>query len=162
MSITNHYNNSFSDSNIISIDSNSSLNDNMKYIKVYEGDFNYIKNEIIDSNFYNDDHNNDEDNLSQFSGFSYITDFEDYDKDKLEENLGCKTFSDLDSDFDFMFDYDIIYNPEHNNKTDTNYLSEIKNKIMNKVKLNKTELLHIQYADETTKFEIIKLFNFHS
>ena len=160
MSITNHYNNSFSDNNIISIDSNSSLNDNIKYIKVYEGKFNYIKNEIIDNNFYNDD-DDDEDNLSQFSGFSYVTDFEDYDKDKLEENLECKTFSDLDSEFDFFFEYDIICNHENNNKTDTDYLCEIKNKIINKIKLNAKELLHIQHANEKTKFEIIKLFNVH-
>jgi hypothetical protein len=129
-----------------------------KYIKVYEGNFNYIKNEIIDNNFYNDD---DEDNLSQFSGFSYVTDFEDYDKDKLEESLGCKTFSDLDTEFDFIFEYDIICNHENNNKRDTDCLNEIKNKIMKKIKLNTKELLHIQRANETTKFEIIKLFNYH-
>jgi len=170
MSTPNHYNNSFSDNNIISIDSNSSLNDNIKYIKVYEGDFNYIKNEIIDNNFYNhhddddddnDDNDDNEDNLSQFSGFSYITDFEDCDKDKLEENLGYKTFSDLDTEFDFLFEYDIIHNHENNNKTNSEYLCKIKNKIMNKIKLSAKELLYIQYANETTKFEIIKLFNLH-
>jgi len=88
MSIPNHYNNSFSDNNIISIDSNSSLNDNIKYIKVYENSLKNIKNSVLSSfdSLHNDDED-DEDNLSQFSGFSYVTDFEDCEKDDLEENL---------------------------------------------------------------------------
>jgi len=162
MSIPNHYNNSFSDNNIISIDSNTSLNDNIKYIKVYENSLKNIKNSVLSSfdSLHNDD-DDDEDNLSQFSGFSYVTDFEDCEKDDLEENLGCKTFSDLDSEFDFLFEYDIIHNHENNNKTDSEYLCEIKNKIMNKIKLNAKELLYIQHANEKIKFEIIKLFNVH-
>jgi hypothetical protein len=157
MSIPNHYNNIFSDNNIVSLDSNNSLNDTIKYVKAYENSLKNIKNSVLSS--FDSLHNDDEDKLSQFSGFSYVKDFEDYDKDKLEENLICKNSYDLDSELDFLFEFDTIYNPEDNNKTDTYYLSEIKNKIVNKIKLNDKDLLHIQYANETTKFEIIKLFS---
>ena len=157
MSIPNHYNNIFSDNNIVSLDSNNSLNDTIKYVKAYENSLKNIKNSVLSS--FDSLHNDDEDKLSQFSGFSYVKDFEDYDKDKLEENLICKNSYDLVSELDFLFEFDTIYNPEDNNKTDTYYLSEIKNKIVNKIKLNDKDLLHIQYANETTKFEIIKLFS---
>jgi hypothetical protein len=162
MSIPNHYNNSFSDNNILSIDSNSSLNDNIKYIKVYENSLKNIKNSVLSS--FDSLHNDDEDNLSQFSGFSYINDIdiENQENDKLEENLVCKNSSDLDSELDFMFEYDTIYsNSKSKSKQiyDDIYLIGIKNKIMNKIKLNDKDLLHIQHTNETTKFEIIKLFS---
>jgi len=160
MSIPNHYNNSFSDNNILSIDSNSSLNDNIKYIKVYENSLKNIKNSVLSS--FDSLHNDDEDNLSQFSGFSYINDIdiENQENDKLEENLVCKNSSDLDSELDFMFEYDTICsNIKSKQIHDDIYLIGIKNKIMNKIKLNDKDLLHIQYANETTKFEIIKLFS---
>lgn len=154
---TNHFNNSFTESNIVSIDSNSSLNDNhVKYIKVRE-----------DYDFKIDE----EDKLSQFSGFSYNKDFQhgdggysynyDNDSDILEQNIDTDMQSvldsDLDSDLDFLFDYDIIYNPKNN--SDLNNLIEIKTKIVNKIKLNKDDLTHIQHANDHVKFEIIKLFN---
>jgi hypothetical protein len=160
MSIPNHYNNSFSDNNIISIDSNSSLNDNIKYIKVYENSLKNIKNSVLSS--FDSLHNDDEDNLSQFSGFSYINDIdiENQENDKLEENLVCKNSSDLDSELDFMFEYDTICsNIKSKQIHDDIYLIGIKNKVINKIKLNDKDLLHIQYANETTKFEIIKLFS---
>lgn len=162
MSIPNHYNNSFSDSNIVSIDSNNSLNDNIKYIKAYENSLNNIKNSVLSS--FDSLHNDDEDNLSQFSGFSYINDIdvENEENDKLEENLVCKNSSDLDTELDFIFDCDTIYsNSKSKSKQiyDDVYLSEIKNKIVNKIKLNDKDLLHIRYANETTKFVIIKLFS---
>jgi hypothetical protein len=65
--------------------------------------------------------------------------------------------SELYSDLDFMFDFDIIYNPENNSDVDN--LIEIKSKIVNKIKLNKSDLIRIQYANEGAKFELIKLFN---
>ena len=154
---TNHFNNSFTESNIVSIDSNSSLNENhVKYIKVREDC--HIK---ID----------EEDKLSQFSGFSYNKDFQhgdggysynyDNDSDILEQNIDTdmqsELDSDLDSDLDFIFDFDIIYNPENN--SDLNNLIEIKSKIVNKIKLNKSDLTRIQDANDDVKFEIIKLFN---
>lgn len=155
MNSSSHFNNSFSADNIISIDSNTSLSDNIKYIKVYENEtFN------IDNHDNNDD--NDDDNLSQFSGFTYNKDFEDNDDDKLEQNLGSNTLSDLDSELDFMFDYDIIYdskNNKHINDCNYHFLSEIKSKIMNKIKLNEKDLLDILYSSEATKFEIIQVFN---
>ena len=160
MSIPNHYNNSFSDNNIISIDSNSSLNDNIKYIKVYENSLKNIKNSVLSS--FDSLHNDDEDNLSQFSGFSYINDIdiENQENDKLEENLVCKNSSDLDSELDFMFEYDTICsNIKSKQIHDDIYLIGIKNKIINKIKLNDKDLLHIQHANEKTKFEIIKLFS---
>jgi len=160
MSIPNHYNNSFSDNNIISIDSNSSLNDNIKYIKVYENSLKNIKNSVLSS--FDSLHNDDEDNLSQFSGFSYINDIdiENEENDKLEENLVCKNSSDLDSELDFMIEYDTICsNIKSKQIHDDIYLIGIKNKVVNKIKLNDKDLLHIQYANETTKFEIIKLFS---
>ena len=114
MNELNHFNNSFSDSNIISIDSNTSINEpNIEYVKVPESYFNCIKNEVV-VNDYDDD-----DKLSQFSGFSYCKDYEYYDNDVLEHNLDVKTCyddtgsdigSDLDSDLDFKFDFDIICN----------------------------------------------------
>lgn len=152
MNSSSHFNNSFSVDNIISIDSNTSLSDNIKYITVYENNTFNIDN--------HDD--NDDDNLSQFSGFTYNKDFEDNDDDKLEQNLTSNTFSDLDSELDFMFDYDIIYdskNNKHINECNYDFLSEIKSKIMNKIKLNEKDLLDILYSSEATKFEIIKLFN---
>lgn len=171
-----HFNNSFSDTNIISIDSNTSSNEsNIKYIKVHESSFNCINNDNLDienDNGDNDDadddndNDNDEDKLSQFSGFSYYKDYEYYDNDVLEQNLEVKTCyadtwsdleSELDSELDFKFDFDIVYNTENNYQLDS--LIEIKKKIANKIKLNKKDLLHIQYSDEGTKFELIKLFN---
>ena len=159
MSGSNHFNNSFSGSNIMSIDSNSSLNDNnIKYIKICEdNNFNCIKNEVFDID--------EEDNLSQFSGFSYNKDYDqDHDHDKLEQTLVSNELSDLgsdlDSELDFMFDYDIIYNFKDCNIVENDYfLSEIKSKIKNKIRLNKKDLLHVQYSSEGSKFELIKLFN---
>jgi len=145
MSVSNHFNNSFSESNIMSIDSSNSLND--------DNNLNYIKNETFDID--------EEDNLSQFSGFTYNRDYDNNNNDDiLEQNLVSNELSDLDSELDFIFDYDIIYNLENNNKNVSNdYLTSIKNKIINKIKLNKTDLMHIQYSNEGTKFELIKLFN---
>jgi hypothetical protein len=172
-----HFNNSFSDTNIISIDSNTSSNEaNIKYIKVPESSFNCIKNDIVNNgdNGDKDDaddngHADDDDNLSQFSGFSYYKDYEYYDNDVLEQNLEIKTRyadtgsdlgSELDSELDFKFDFDIVYNTENNYQL--NSLIEIKTKIANKIKLTKKDFLHIQYSDEGTKFELIKLFNHFS
>jgi len=163
MNRSDHFNNSFSDNNIISIDSNgtSSLNDNTKYIKVYESNLTCIKNEVFDI----DVHNNNDDNLSQFSGFTFNKDFKDNDNndDRFEQNLDLDVLSDLDSELDFIFEYDnIIYrheNIEDGNYCSYDYFNEIKIKITNKNKLNKKDLLHIQHATQERKFEIIKLFN---
>ena len=168
-----HFNNSFSDTNIISIDSNTSGNEaNIKYIKVPESSFNCIKNDndnFDDIDDVDDVDDDDDDKLSQFSGFSYYKDYEYYDNDVLEQNLEVKTFypdtgsdlgSELDSELDFKFDFDIVYNSENNYQL--NSLTEIKTKIANKIKLSKKDLLHIQYSDEGTKFELIKLFNHFS
>jgi len=154
MSTSNHFNNSFTNSNIMSIDSNNSLNDNtIKYIQVYgDNNLNYVKNEVLNTE--------EDDNLSQFSGFSYNRYYDNDDDDKLEQNILSNELSDLDSDLDFIFDYDIIYSTEQNNKIDNDYIfSEIKYKIKNKIKLNKKDFMHIQYFSEGRKFEIIKLFN---
>jgi hypothetical protein len=160
-----HFNNSFSDTNIISLDSNTSINEtNIKYIKVPESSFNCIKNDNDNINI-----DDEEDKLSQFSGFSYCKDYEYYDNDVLEQNLEFKTHyadtgsdleSELDSELDFKFDFDIVYNTENNYQL--NSLIEIKTKIASKIKLNKEDLLHIQYSNEGTKFELIKLFNHFS
>jgi hypothetical protein len=147
MSVSNHFNNSSGENNIMTIDSSNSLND--------DNNLNYIKNETFDID--------EEDNLSQFSGFTYNRDYDNDNNnhdDILEQNLVSNELSDLDSELDFMFDYDIICNLESNNKNVSNdYLTSIKNKIIHKIKLNKTDLMHIQYSNEGTKFELIKLFN---
>jgi hypothetical protein len=97
------------------------------------------KNEIVNND-------NDNDNLSEFSQYR-DHDFES--DDDLE--------SSLDSTLEFIFDFDIIYKPKNNIEMLENI--EIKNKIVNRIKLNALDLQNIKKLDDNEKFELIKIFN---
>jgi hypothetical protein len=136
--------------NIISIDSNTSLNDNIDEnnssfkITQKNGEIEMTVNEpYID---YDNPNDNDNDNLSEFSQYR-DHDFES--DDDLE--------SSLDSTLEFIFDFDIIYKPENNIEMLENI--EIKSKIVNRIKLTALDLQNIKKLDDNEKFELIKLFN---
>jgi len=136
--------------NIISIDSNTSLNDNIdennSYFKITQknGEIEMTVNEpYID---YDNPNDNDNDNLSEFSQYR-DHDFES--DDDLE--------SSLDSTLEFIFDFDIIYKPENSIEMLENI--EIKSKIVNRIKLTALDLQNIKKLDDNEKFELIKLFN---
>lgn len=141
--------------NIISIDSNTSLNDcideNNSCLKVTQknGEIEMIINEpYIDYNNLNNDNNNDsvDDDLSEFSQYREH-DFES--DDDLE--------SSLDSTLEFIFDFDIIYKPDNN--IEMQELIEIKSKIVNRIKLSALDLQYIKKLNDNDKFDLIKLFN---
>jgi len=149
--------------NIISIDSNSSLNDtaldeNSSYLKVTQknGEIEMIINEpYLDynniNNINNDNKNVDDsdDNLSEFSEYeenNYDGDYGDYGN-----------YDDLEHSLDFKFDFDIIFTPEKN--SELLQITEIKSKIVNRLKLNALDLSHIKKIDDNEKFDLIKLFN---
>jgi hypothetical protein len=94
----------------------------------------------------NVNNDNDNDNLSEFSQYR-DHDFES--DDDLE--------SSLDSTLEFIFDFDIIYKPKNNIEMLENI--EIKNKIVNRIKLNALDLQNIKKLDDNEKFELIKIFN---
>ena len=97
-------------------------------------------NEVVSE--YDDD-DDDDDELSEFIAYR--------DNEFESDN------DELDSLLDFKFDFDIIFTPENNSQLD--HLTEIKTKIINKIKLSKIDLLYIQKIDEHDKFELIKIFN---
>jgi hypothetical protein len=102
--------------------------------------------EMINNLNKNENVNNDNDNLSEFSQYR-DHDFES--DDDLE--------SSLDSTLEFIFDFDIIYKPKNNIEMLENI--EIKNKIVNRIKLNALDLQNIKKLDDNEKFELIKIFN---
>jgi hypothetical protein len=138
--------------NIISLDSNGSITDEqLECIKItykngHDGHDEKDKkdnahdNEVV-SEYDDDIHEDDE--LSEFIA---------YRDNELESDD-----DELDSLLDFKFDFDIIFTPENNSQLD--HLTEIKTKIINKIKLSKIDLLYIQKIDEHDKFELIKIFN---
>jgi hypothetical protein len=143
--------------NIVSIDSNFSLNDsniddNVSYFKVTQknGEIEMVLNEpYIDYNDLNNHDNNEnkevdnsDDNLSEFSQYrEFEHDYED----------------DLECGLDFNFDFDIIFTPDNN--SELLKLTEIKSKIVNRIKLNAMDLSHIKKIEDDEKFSLIKLFN---
>lgn len=140
--------------NIISVDSNFSLNDtaideNSSYLKVTQknGEIEMIINEpYIDYNNVkdvNDDNKNVDDSDDNLSEFSEYCDYGNYD--------------DLEHCLDFKFDFDIIFTPEKN--SELLQITEIKSKIVNRLKLNALDLSHIKKLDDNEKFDLIKLFN---
>ena len=140
--------------NIISIDSNTSLNDNIDEnnssfkITQKNGEIEMIVNEpYIDYDNHND--NNDNNNNDELSEFSQYRDH-DFESD---DDLECS----LDSTLEFIFDFDIIYKPENSIEMLENI--EIKSKIVNRIKLNALDLQYIKKLDDNDKFELIKLFN---
>jgi hypothetical protein len=138
--------------NIISIDSNTSLNDNIDEnnssfkITQKNGEIEMIVNEPYIDYDNPKENENDNDNLSEFSQYR-DHDFES--DDDLE--------SSLDSTLEFIFDFDIIYKPENNIEMLENI--EIKSKIVNRIKLNALDLQNIKKLNDNEKFELIKLFN---
>lgn len=130
--------------NIINVDSNSP-----HFIVTHKnGEIEMVEPEpYIDfNNIGNDDSGNSDDNLSEFSEYED----DDFDKnDYLEETL------DLDLDFDV--DVDLVFTSENN--SEILQFIEIKNKIVNRIKLNALDLQNIKKLDDNDKFELIKLFN---
>ena len=88
----------------------------------------------------------DSDNLSEF------IEFKNFDFNKDED---CD--DELDSVLDFNFDFDIIFSPENNNEIIQ--LTEIKSKIINKIKLNSLDMSYIKKLNNQDQFELIKIFN---
>lgn len=101
--------------------------------------------------FYNnmveneDEYEDDSDNLSEF------IEFKDFDFNKHDNQ------DELDSVLDFNFDFDIIFSPENN--SEIQLITEIKSKIINKIKLNSLDLSYIKNANKEELIEIIKIFN---
>ena len=130
--------------NIISLDSNgtngSIANENLDCIKITHK--NGHDNDVDVDSEYNDEDDAD-DELSEFNAYR------DHEFESDDDEL--------DSTLDFKFDFDIIFSPENNSQLD--HLTEIKSKIINKIKLSKIDLLYIQKIDEYDKFELIKIFN---
>ncbi len=139
--------------NIISLDSNGSngsmVNENLECIKIthknghdgHDKKENICDNDVVSE--YDDDDDDEDDELSEFIAY----------RDKEFESDD----DELDSLLDFKFDFDIIFSPENNSQLD--HLTEIKTKIINKIKLSKSDLFYIQKIDEYDKFELIKIFN---
>jgi hypothetical protein len=134
--------------NIISLDSNGSngsmVNEKLDCIKITHknGVDNVRDNEVV-SEYKDDDDDDDDDELSEFNAYR------DHEFQSDDDEL--------DSTLDFKFDFDIIFTPENNSELD--HLTEIKSKIINKIKLSKSDLSYIQKIDEYDKFELIKIFN---
>ena len=102
----------------------------------------------------NDDEDDDEDELSEFTENDFEKGYEGKDDDSLENTI----HSELDSVLDFIFDYDIIATPEK--FYELYHFTKIKNKIVNKIRLDKNDLSYIKKVDDSKKFELIKLFNY--
>ena len=129
--------------NITSLDSNGSItNENLECIKITHKnkEDNVRDNDVISED---DDDDDDDDELSEFIAYRY----HEFESD--DDELG--------SLLDFKFDFDIIFSPENNSQLD--HLTEIKTKIINKIKLSKSDLSYIQKINEDDKFELIKIFN---
>ena len=132
--------------NIISLDSNgtngSIVNENLECIKITHKnkEDNVPDNEVV-SEYEDDDDDDDDDELSEFNAYR------DHEFQSDDDEL--------DSLLDFKFDFDIIFTPENNSELD--HLTEIKSKIINKIKLSKIDLSYIQKIDEYDKFELIKI-----
>jgi len=126
------------ENNIISLDSNDT-----NCSITYEQD---KKDKVHDNHVVSEYDDKDDDCDDELSEFIAYRDHE-FESDDDE----------LDSVLDFKFDFDIIFSPENNSQLD--HLTEIKTKIINKIKLSKIDLSYIQKIDEDDQFELIKIFN---
>jgi hypothetical protein len=157
--------------NIKSVDSNFSINDSMdensSYLKITQknGEIEMIINEpYVD---YNDDANNyDSDNGDNGDNSNHINNENNCGNDSddnLSEFIAYRDNEfesdndDLEHSLDFKFDFDIIFTPEKNSKL--LQITEIKSKIVNRIKLHALDLSHIKTLDDNEKFDLIKLFN---
>ena len=154
--------------NIINANANFSINDSMdensSYLKLAQkiGEIEMIVNEPYvdyndDDNNYNSDHSqyanhvNDNNKLANDSD-SELSEFIAYrDKEFESDN------DDLEHCLDFKFDFDIIFTPEKN--SELLQITEIKSKIVNRIKLHALDLFHIKTLGDNEKFDLIKLFN---
>jgi hypothetical protein len=98
-----------------------------------------------DNNEHDNEDDNNSDNLSEFSEY------------KDNEFDGDDDYDYLENCFDFDFAFDIIFTPENN--SELLQLTEIKSKIVNRIKLNALDLSHIKNLEDNDKFDLIKLFN---
>ena len=103
----------------------------------------YIDYNEVDK--YDNDDEYDSDKLSEFSEY------------KDNEFDGDDDYDDLENCFDFDFAFDIIFTPENN--SELLQLTEIKSKIVNRIKLNALDLSHIKNLGDDDKIDLIKLFN---
>jgi hypothetical protein len=158
--------------NIMSVDSNFSLNDsieaNTQYLKITQknGEIEMIVNEpYIDYNNINDrdnnndhDNDNDRDNDNNDRNGTYVDDSaDDLTEFSQYRDHDFESDDDLESTLDFKFDFDIIFTPEKN--SELLQITEIKSKIVNRIKLNALDLFYIKKLDDNEKYDLIKLFN---
>jgi hypothetical protein len=153
---------------IINVNTNFSINDSMdensSYVKLAQnrGEIEMIVNEpYID---YNDDVNNYDSDNSEYANHvndnnkvandsdSELSEFIAYRDNEFESDN-----DDLEHSLDFKFDFDIIFTPEKN--SELLQITEIKSKIVNRIKLHALDLSHIKKLDDNEKFDLIKLFN---
>jgi hypothetical protein len=152
--------------NIMSVDSNFSLNDsieaNTHYFKITKqnGEIEMIINEpyidynnlnVNDNNHRNDNDDNDRNCTYVDNSDDDLTEFTQYRDHDFESD------DDLECTLDFKFDFDVIFTPEKN--SELLQITEIKSKIVNRIKLNALDLFYIKKLDDNEKFDLIKLFN---
>ena len=153
---------------IISVDSNTSLNnninENISYLKITQksGEIEMIVNEpYIDYNNLNNNENhddnddNDTDDNDTYEDDDDLSEFSQYREHDFESDDDLE--STLDSTLEFIFDFDIIYKPDKN--VEILEIIEIKSKIVNRIKLNALDLQYIKKLNDNDKFDLIKLFN---
>ena len=153
---------------IISVDSNTSLNnninENISYLKITQksGEIEMIVNEpYIDYNNLNNNENhddnddNDTDDNDTYEDDDDLSEFSQYREHDFESDDDLE--STLDSTLEFIFDFDIIYKPDKN--FEILEIIEIKSKIVNRIKLNALDLQYIKKLNDNDKFDLIKLFN---
>jgi hypothetical protein len=90
------------------------------------------------------DFNDSDDDLSEFSEFK-------------DNNFDCNDYLEETLDLDLNFDFDVVFTPENN--SEILQFIEIKNKIVNRIKLNALDLSCIKKLEDSDKFDLIKLFN---
>jgi hypothetical protein len=154
--------------NIISVDSNFSINDimdeNSSYLKLTKktGEIEMIVNEPYvdyndDANNYDSDHSECANDVNHHNKLTNDSDSELSEFIAYRDNEFESDNDDLEHCLDFNFDFDIIFTPEKN--SELLQLTEIKSKIVNRLKLNALDLLHIKTLGDNEKIDLIKLFN---
>jgi hypothetical protein len=139
---------------IISMDSNDSNFSINNSVETKSPDFNGVNHKnreiemvkpepYIDFNDLNG-FNDSDDDLSEFSEFK-------------DNNFDCNDYLEETLDLDLNFDFDVIFTPENN--SEILQFIEIKNKIVNRIKLNALDLSYIKKLEDSDKFDLIKLFN---
>jgi hypothetical protein len=143
------------------------MDENSSYLKLAQkrGEIEMIVNEpYID---YNDDVNNyDSDNGDNGDNINHINNENNCGNDSDDELSEFIAYRDnefesdndeLENVLDSNFEFDIIFTPEKN--SELLQITEIKSKIVNRIKLHALDLSHIKRLDNNEKFDLIKLFN---